>query len=552
MSLVEITDVAGTIVYGSVSNPSSDTFTIALTTNIVATTTSTQYRIRVTPKSHAAMPAPPGTSYALTAHITDWTGTNAHDGGDSGNTIITIDNLSPGNVTNATATAASTQVLLAWTNPADSDLGTIVVLRRAGAVVGDTPAEGVTYSVGNTVGSSTVACVTAAALGCADVGLINGTDYHYKIFAKDIDGNYATGVVPNGSPATPFSRITVTPTSGLTTTEAGGTATFTVVLIIATDGGRDDRPELERHHRGHGQPVEPDLYERQLEYSADGHRHRRRRCRGRRRRRVLDRHRPRDERRRLQRAGRERRLGHQHRQRHGRHHGAADAGLSTTEAGGTATFTVVLNTQPTADVTIGLSSSDTTEGTVSPASLTFTSANWNVPQTVTVTGVNDALADGNIAYTIVTAPATSSDGNYNGIDPADVAVTNIDNDTAGIIVTPTSGLTTTEAGGTATFTVVLNSQPTADVTIGLSSSDTTEGTVSRASLTFTTANWNAPQTVTVTGVNDALDDGDIGYTIVTAAATSSDGNYNGLNASDVSVTNTDNDTRASPSRRPPA
>ncbi len=111
----------------------SDTFTIALTTNIIATTTSAQYRIRVTPKSHAAMPAPPGTSYALTAHITDWTGTNAHDGGDSGNTIITIDNLSPGNVTNATATAASTQVLLAWTNPADSDLGTIVVLRRAGA-----------------------------------------------------------------------------------------------------------------------------------------------------------------------------------------------------------------------------------------------------------------------------------------------------------------------------------------------------------------------------------------------------------------------------------
>ena len=47
------------------------------------------------------MPAPPGTSYALTAHITDWTGTNAHAGIDSGNTIITIDNLSPGNVIGA-------------------------------------------------------------------------------------------------------------------------------------------------------------------------------------------------------------------------------------------------------------------------------------------------------------------------------------------------------------------------------------------------------------------------------------------------------------------
>ena len=116
-------------------------------------------------------------------------------------------------------------------------------------------------------------------------------------------------------------------------------------------------------------------------------------------------------------------------------------------------------------MTIGLSSSNTAEGTVGP-SLTFTSANWNAPQTVTVTGVNDALDDGDIAYTIVTAAATSADVLYNGINAADVAVTNTDNDAAGITVTPTSGLTTTEAGGTATFTVVLTSQPTADVSIG--------------------------------------------------------------------------------------
>jgi hypothetical protein len=55
---------------------------------------------------------------------------------------------------------------------------------------------------------------------------------------------------------------------------------------------------------------------------------------------------------------------------------------------------VVLTSQPTADVTIALTSSDTTEGTVSPASLTFTTANWQRPQTVTVTGVDDAQVDG--------------------------------------------------------------------------------------------------------------------------------------------------------------
>src|SRR6186713_1419618 len=108
-------------------------------------------------------------------------------------------------------------------------------------------------------------------------------------------------------------------------------------------------------------------------------------------------------------------------------------------------------------------------------------------------------------------------------------------------VTPTTGLTTTEAGGTATFTVVLTTQPTADVTIGLTSSDTTEGTVLPASLVFTTANWNIAQTVTVTGVDDTLDDGNVTYTIVTAAVTSTDVTYNGVNPSDVTVTNTDND-----------
>jgi len=109
---------------------------------------------------------------------------------------------------------------------------------------------------------------------------------------------------------------------------------------------------------------------------------------------------------------------------------------------------------------------------------------------------------------------------------------------AGITVTPTSGLTTTEAGGTATFTVKLNTVPTNNVTVGLSSSDTTEGNVGPLSLLFTPLNALTPQTVTVTGVPDALDDGNVAYTIVTAPAVSVDASYNSVNAADVSVTNT--------------
>ncbi len=126
-----------------------------------------------------------------------------------------------------------------------------------------------------------------------------------------------------------------------------------------------------------------------------------------------------------------------------------------------------------------------------------------------------------------------------GTPPADTSLVTV-TDTPGITVSTISG-NTTEAGGTATFTVLLDSQPTADVTIGVSSSDTTEGTVSPSTLTFTSSNWSTAQTVTVTGVDDTDTDGDQSYTIVLSAASSPDTNYNGIDPTDVDVTNTDDD-----------
>ena len=104
------------------------------------------------------------------------------------------------------------------------------------------------------------------------------------------------------------------------------------------------------------------------------------------------------------------------------------SGLMTTESGGTATFTIILDTQPVDIVTIALSASDPTEGDVSPTSITFTPDNWHVAQTVTIMGVDDSVDDGDIAYTITTHPAISGDPIYNGLDPEDVSVTNLDND----------------------------------------------------------------------------------------------------------------------------
>ncbi|MGA2799646.1 MAG: Ig-like domain repeat protein, partial [Thermoguttaceae bacterium] len=165
-----------------------------------------------------------------------------------------------------------------------------------------------------------------------------------------------------------------------------------------------------------------------------------------------------------------------------------------------------------------------------------TDANGNFSGTLTVNGV--AKGDK------ITATATDAGNNTSEFGPNII--------TAGITVTPVSGLTTTEAGGTAQFSVVLDSQPTADVVIGISPSNITEGTVSVPSLTFTTDNWNTAQTVTVTGVDDLAADGDIAYSIITAPAASADLNYNGLDASDVSLTNIDNDTTTSVASDHPA
>ncbi len=204
LSLVEITNDAGTTVYGSVANPATDTPTITLSTNtLTATTTQTQYKIRVTPKSHAAMPAPPGSTYSVTAKINSWSGSGTQEGSDTAGTTVTIDNLSPGDVTGASGSVGSGQVILSWANPADADLSSVVVLRDTVAVA-DTPVEGATYVVGNTIGTSVVRCVIAPPTAtCTDTGLTNGTAYHYKIYAKDSNGNYAPGVVPSGSPFTP-------------------------------------------------------------------------------------------------------------------------------------------------------------------------------------------------------------------------------------------------------------------------------------------------------------------------------------------------------------
>ena len=83
----------------------------------------------------------------------------------------------------------------------------------------------------------------------------------------------------------------------------------------------------------------------------------------------------------------------------------------------------------------------------------------------------------------------------------------IDDDALGLALLPSS-VTVTEASGTgrtATYTVALMSQPTAAVTVSVASEDGTVASVNLASLTFATNTYSIAQTVTVTGMDDNVD-----------------------------------------------
>ena len=150
--------------------------------------------------------------------------------------------------------------------------------------------------------------------------------------------------------------------------------------------------------------------------------------------------------------------------------------------------------------------------------------------------INPGLADGS---NLLAATATDAVGNASGADSVTITVSS--GLAYGLVISPDTELVTTEMGGTATFDVSLSLTPLADVTVDLSSSDSTEGTIDTTSITFTPANWNVPVTVTVTGVDDADVDLDQNYQIITAALQSSDGNYDGINPDDIDVVNIDDD-----------
>ena len=135
------------------------------------------------------------------------------------------------------------------------------------------------------------------------------------------------------------------------------------------------------------------------------------------------------------------------------------------------------------------------------------------------------------------------DASGNACDPVagcEVTVTIVDDDTAGVTVS-TSAVAVTEEDTTGdTYTVVLDSQPTATVTITIGGQDAPDITATPTPLTFTTTNWATAQTVTVTAGNDT--DTVTDTHSLTHSAASSDAKYSDISITGVAVTVNDNDT----------
>ena len=208
----------------------------------------------------------------------------------------------------------------------------------------------------------------------------------------------------------------------------------------------------------------------------------------------------------------------------------------TATEGESAGYTVELKSQPESNVTVNVASANTSAVTVSPATLTFTSVNWSSPQRVTVSGVDDTVVSSERRVQI-THTASSSDPNY-GNASASVQVT-VREDDAGMTLSKTS-LTVAEASGSDTYTLRLSGRPTSNVTVTVESNDTSRAAARPAALIFTPSNWSAPQTVTVTGVNDNDDNAGGGRSAIIMNSPAG-GGYDSVSPLSVAVTVTDDE-----------
>ncbi len=195
--------------------------------------------------------------------------------------------------------------------------------------------------------------------------------------------------------------------------------------------------------------------------------------------------------------------------------------------GGTQTFQVKLSNQPSANVNVAVAriGGDTDITVTGGASLTFTSANWSVNQTVTLSAAQDVdVAKGSATIRV----------SATGVPNRDVTANEVEDDTLTFFKTPDTSTLELAEGETAQFQVRLSNEPSTDVivTVARISGDTDITVQTGASLTFTSTNWQINQVVTIESAQD--DDIEDDTATIRVSAT-------GVPNMDVFVTATDDD-----------
>ena len=174
--------------------------------------------------------------------------------------------------------------------------------------------------------------------------------------------------------------------------------------------------------------------------------------------------------------------------------------LEIVEADATgARYTIRLARHTTGTATVAVAVPAGAPIAVSPASLVFTRTNWATAQAVTVT----ALDDTDHASASYTVTHTATGGGYDGIAIDSVEVNAKDDDVLGVSVSALA-LTVDEGDATgATYTLVLDAQPNVEIPVTVSPAAGSSVSVDPQVVTFTDSDWDTPQTIRVTALEDA-------------------------------------------------
>ncbi len=194
IGLVQIYSVDTGALVATAINPTGDVISFdPLLANIsVPTVGERAYQIRLTPRSHAAMPPPPGATFAITATVSDFTSNSGGKGlNDSSSAALTIDNESPSSPTDA-AVVEGTDESVSWLNPTDPDFDGVILVRGALGL----PLEGTGYKVGDAIETSTV--IYAGTQQQHSEVAAAGTPY--RVFARDTCGNYSVAALAKVQP----------------------------------------------------------------------------------------------------------------------------------------------------------------------------------------------------------------------------------------------------------------------------------------------------------------------------------------------------------------